>query len=90
MAMALARNYSDSNDELWKECVHWLTRWEIIRPDHKLNWESSHIADLAALLRDGVILCKLLCKIDPGCIDIKDVNLKPIMAQVEYIKIISA
>uniref|UniRef100_A0AAR5Q3C8 Protein vav n=1 Tax=Dendroctonus ponderosae TaxID=77166 RepID=A0AAR5Q3C8_DENPD len=89
MAMALARNYSDSNDELWKECVHWLTRWEIIRPDHKLNWESAHIADLAALLRDGVILCKLLCKIDPGCIDIKDVNLKPIMAQFLCLRNIS-
>ncbi|ENN72651.1 hypothetical protein YQE_10749, partial [Dendroctonus ponderosae] len=87
--MALARNYSDSNDELWKECVHWLTRWEIIRPDHKLNWESAHIADLAALLRDGVILCKLLCKIDPGCIDIKDVNLKPIMAQFLCLRNIS-
>jgi len=78
----MATAYPDSNDELWRECTKWLTRWEMIRSDHKANWPTSSIDDLANILRDGVLLCKLLNKIDPGCIDMKDVNLKPTMAQV--------
>ncbi|KAG5896471.1 hypothetical protein JTB14_005853 [Gonioctena quinquepunctata] len=71
----------ETNDELWRECATWLTRCEILRPDHKANWPTACIADLANILRDGVLLCKLLNKIDPGCIDMKDVNLKPTLAQ---------
>lgn len=81
MARALD-NYHDSTDELWKQCASWLTRWGMLRPDHRANWPEACIADLARILRDGVLLCKLLNKIDPGCIDMKDVNLKPTMAQV--------
>lgn len=73
---------SEINDELWRECASWLTRWEMLRHDHKANWPDSKIVDLASILRDGVLLCKLVNKIDPGCIDMKDVNLKPTMAQV--------
>ncbi|XP_030764508.1 protein vav-like isoform X1 [Sitophilus oryzae] len=71
----------ETNDELWRECASWLTRWEILRHDHKANWPDSKIADLASILRDGVLLCRLVNKIDPGCIDMKEVNLKPTMAQ---------
>lgn len=70
------------NGELWRECAVWLTKWEVIRQDHKSNWPSASIADLASILREGVLLCKLLNKIDPGAIDMKDVNLKPTLAQV--------
>ncbi|CAG9766732.1 unnamed protein product [Ceutorhynchus assimilis] len=77
----MAAAYIPESDELWKECAKWLTRWEMIRPDHKAHWPESTIADFAAILRDGVLLCKLLNKIDPGCIDMKDVSLKPTMAQ---------
>ncbi|KAL1517114.1 hypothetical protein ABEB36_000923 [Hypothenemus hampei] len=80
MAMALP-NYPETNDELWRECTKWLTQWEMIHPNHKANWENSTIVDLVTILRDGVLLCKLLNKIDPGCIDMKDVNLKHAMAQ---------
>ncbi|KAL3276931.1 hypothetical protein HHI36_012296 [Cryptolaemus montrouzieri] len=73
--------HDDANDELWRECAAWLTRWEMLRPDHRANWPDACIADLANILRDGVLLCKLLNKIDHGCIDMKDVNLKPTMAQ---------
>ncbi|KAJ8931541.1 hypothetical protein NQ314_015530 [Rhamnusium bicolor] len=82
--MAAAFEENDANDELWRECATWLTRWEMLRSDHKANWPNSCIADLANILRDGVLLCKLLNKIDPGCIDMKDVNLKPTMAQRIY------
>lgn len=71
----------ENNDELWRKCASWLTKWELIRKDHKSNWPTACIADLANILRDGVILCKLLNKIEPGALDMKDVNLKPTLAQ---------
>jgi guanine nucleotide exchange factor VAV len=80
MAAALY-NDKDTTDELWKECARWLTRWGMLREDHRANLPEACIADLANILRDGVLLCKLLNKVDPGCIDMKDVNLKPTMAQ---------
>lgn len=86
MAAALFTD-RDSSDELWKECAKWLTKWGMLRSDHKANWPDAGIADLANILRDGVLLCKLLNKIDSGCIDMKDVNLKPTMAQVGLLEI---
>ncbi|KAF5302731.1 hypothetical protein FQR65_LT08473 [Abscondita terminalis] len=70
-----------TNDELWRECASWLTQWDVLRSDHRTNWPTAGIVDLANTLRDGVLLCTLLSKMDPGCIDMKDVNLKPAMAQ---------
>lgn len=71
-----------ANDELWRVCANWLTQWEVLRPDHRVNWPNASIVDLANTLRDGVLLCTLLSKLDPGCIDMKEVHLKPTMAQV--------
>ena len=71
-----------SGSESWKECAKWLTRNEVLREDHKANWPDASCSDLAYTLRDGVLLCNLLNTLDPGCIDMKDVNLKPQMAQV--------
>ncbi|GBP08262.1 Protein vav [Eumeta japonica] len=68
-------------EELWRECASWLTRCGLLRADHKANWEKSTIHDLAYTLRDGVLLCNLLNVLDPGCIDMKDVNQRPQMAQ---------
>ncbi|XP_066994159.1 protein vav isoform X2 [Anabrus simplex] len=70
-----------SNSEPWKECAEWLIRCEVLRPDHKANWPDASVADLAYTLRDGVLLCNLLNLLDPGCIDMKDVNQKPQMAR---------
>lgn len=69
-------------EDLWRECASWLTRCGLLRPDHKANWETSTIHDLAYTLRDGVLLCNLLNVLNPGCIDMKEVNQRPQMAQV--------
>lgn len=66
---------------MWRECAAWLTRCGLLRPDHKANWEHSTIHDLAYTLRDGVLLCNLLNVLHPGCVDMKDVNQRPQMAQ---------
>lgn len=70
-----------ASEELWRECASWLTRCDVLRNDHKANWPNASIVDLAYILRDGVLLCNLLNTLDPGCIDDKDVNQKPQMAQ---------
>ncbi|CAG5035118.1 unnamed protein product [Parnassius apollo] len=72
---------ASGGEELWRECASWLTRCGLLRPDHKANWKTSTIHDLAYTLRDGVLLCNLLNVLHPGCIDMKDVNQRPQMAQ---------
>ncbi|XP_065334269.1 protein vav isoform X1 [Cloeon dipterum] len=67
--------------ELWHHCARWLTQCGLLRGDHKANWRDSEVGELAFTLRDGVILCSLLNVLDPGCIDLKQVNQKPQMAQ---------
>lgn len=73
---------ASNNNEPWKECCNWLVRCDVLRPDHKTNWLDASVHDLAYTLRDGVLLCNLLNTLDPGCIDIKEVNRKPQMARV--------
>lgn len=75
------RAESEDSGKGWHECASWLTRCEALRPDHKANWPQATAFDLAYTLRDGVLLCNLLNIVDPGCIDMKDVNQKPQMAQ---------
>lgn len=77
-----------NGEELWRECTCWLTKLDILRTDHRANWDNAGIADLANTLRDGVLLCQLLHRLDNGCIDLKDVNLKPTMAQVITFKVL--
>ncbi|XP_063243092.1 protein vav [Bacillus rossius redtenbacheri] len=69
------------NDDCWRKCARWLTDCGILRNDHKANWPEAVVSDLANTLRDGVLLCNLLNALDPGCIDMKDVNQKPQLAQ---------
>lgn len=78
----MAKAAFTSSDEVWRECVSWLTRWNVLRPDHRTNSFDATIVELANNLRDGVMLCTLLSKIDPTCIDMKEVNMKPAMARV--------
>lgn len=72
-------------DDLWRECAAWLTRCNVIPPDHKANGPDSEIRVLALTLRDGVLLCNLLNFIDANALDMKDFNRKPQMAQVCHI-----
>ncbi|KOC65970.1 Protein vav [Habropoda laboriosa] len=72
---------NSDNGSGWHECAKWLTRCGALRADHKANWPQATAVDLAYTLRDGVLLCNLLNTVDPGCIDMKDVNQKPQMAQ---------
>lgn len=71
-----------NSDELWKECATWLTHLGVLRNDHRVNFLNATIVDLANTLRDGVVLCILINTLDPNCIDMKDVNMKPVLAQV--------
>lgn len=74
----------------WHECASWLIRCGVLRADHKANWPQATAADLALILRDGVLLCNLLNSIEPCCIDSKDVNQKPQMAQFLCLRNINA
>ncbi|XP_011871795.1 PREDICTED: protein vav isoform X2 [Vollenhovia emeryi] len=80
---SIKMNRAESEDagKGWHECASWLTRCGALRADHKANWPQATAFDLAYTLRDGVLLCNLLNIVDPGCIDMKDVNQKPQMAQ---------
>lgn len=69
-------------DMLWRECVTWLIRCEVLPPDHRVTLPNSQVLDLANTLRDGVLLCQLLNKLVPGCIDLKEISLRPQMSQV--------
>ncbi|XP_014206930.1 protein vav isoform X1 [Copidosoma floridanum] len=74
----------------WQECASWLTRCKALRSDHRANWPTAKAVDLAYILRDGVLLCNLLNNIESNCIDSKDVNQKPQMAQFLCLRNINA
>ena len=70
------------SDDFWRGCIRWLVDCNIMRKDHRINTEKASIVDFAHFLRDGVFLCNLLHSIDPESIDLRQVNLRPQMAQV--------
>lgn len=69
------------SDELWRESAAWLTKCQIIPPDHRINRSDSDIKLFARILRDGVLLCKLVNFLDPN-VDPVDFHLRPRDAQV--------
>lgn len=73
---------SGGADDLWRECVAWLTRCHIIPTDHMSNTPTAEIRELALTLRDGVLLCNLVLFLDPTCMDASDFTRRPQMAQV--------
>ena len=61
---------NDGDDlRLWRECAAWLTRMEILTPNHPVNTVQAQPFDLAQVLSDGVLLCALARKLNPHCID---------------------
>lgn len=72
-----------SCEENWRECCKWLTRVGLLSADHRANWPTATIKDLAYTLRDGVQLCRLLNLLQPGALDLKDISQRPQMAQVD-------
>ncbi|KAL9881636.1 protein vav isoform X2 [Glossina fuscipes] len=74
-------NASGGGNDLWHECVAWLTRCQIIPPDHVANSPTAEIRVLALTLRDGVLLCNLVLYLDPTCMDPSDFTRRPQMAQ---------
>ncbi|GLH08883.1 60S ribosomal protein L27a [Gryllus bimaculatus] len=67
----------EKNNEYWKNCVNWLVRCEVLRPDHQTLQNGAHVEDLAYTLRDGVLLCCLINILEPDCIEMQNVNLNP-------------
>ncbi|CAL8143746.1 unnamed protein product [Orchesella dallaii] len=68
-------------EENWRDCCKWLTRVGLLSSDHRANWPTATIKDLAYTMRDGVQLCRLLNLINPGALDLKDISQRPQMAQ---------
>ncbi|KAL3242747.1 hypothetical protein MRX96_002513 [Rhipicephalus microplus] len=73
-------------DALWRDCANWLIRCQALPSDHRVTWANAQLIDLANTLRDGVLLCQLLNKLQPGCVDLKEMSLRPQMSQFLCLK----
>ena len=76
---------SSEASNLWRECVQYLIRCGILDQNHKVNWPSSDILDFAQILRDGVLLCQLSNRLSKGCIDMREISLRPQLSQVKVV-----
>ena len=68
---------SDAMADDWKLCADWLVRCEILAPEHPAAKPSGQLQNLAAVLRDGVLICMLLNRLRPGAIDSKEFSPHP-------------
>ena len=76
----------DDEDRLWRECVQWLIRWDVIPPTHFVNSSEAKPIDLAHLLSDGVLLCYVALQIDGTCIPTRLVTGRVPMPKVMEVK----
>ena len=67
----------------WRLCADWLVRCNILAKDNAVNTPSAEVFELVQVLRDGVLLCHLLNRLNPGVIDVKDFSQRPQMSQVK-------
>uniref|UniRef100_A0A1I7X974 Guanine nucleotide exchange factor VAV2 n=1 Tax=Heterorhabditis bacteriophora TaxID=37862 RepID=A0A1I7X974_HETBA len=67
--------------ELWRECVRWLRDVGVLN-FHGLDLSNTLMVDFANMLRDGVLLCRLINELEPYCIDEKAIQLRPHMSEV--------
>jgi guanine nucleotide exchange factor VAV len=65
----------------WTKCVQWLVRVGMLPGDHRLATPAAQLAELAYLLRDGVLLCRLLNRLRPRTINTKDFSQRPQTSQ---------
>ncbi|XP_040582225.1 protein vav isoform X3 [Lepeophtheirus salmonis] len=79
-------NNSSTPEPLWKQCVSWLCRLEVLPDNHCITGSSASIQDLAYALRDGVLLCHVIQIMDPGSVDMRNVNQRPQNAQFLCLK----
>lgn len=73
--------------ELWRECVRWMNECGILDAKHRVAEADAEIGEFATILRDGVLLCLLCNRLCENCIDIKDLQQRPQMAQVHALDI---
>lgn len=67
---------------VWKECVQWMVNCEILHHQHRATWPGAELLDFAQTLRDGVLLCQLANRLVKGCIDHRELSLRPQLSQV--------
>nr|XP_019813769.1 PREDICTED: guanine nucleotide exchange factor VAV3 [Bos indicus] len=70
--------------EPWKQCAQWLIHCKVLPANHRVTWDSAQVFDLAQTLRDGVLLCQLLNNLRAHSINLKEINLRPQMSQLEH------
>ncbi|KAI4886674.1 hypothetical protein NFI96_003878 [Prochilodus magdalenae] len=70
--------------EPWRQCALWLISCRVLPPHHRVTWSSARVFDLAQTLRDGVLLCQLLNNLRPQTVNLKEINLRPQMSQLEH------
>lgn len=68
--------------EPWRECVKWMMECGVLDVTHRVGEENATLNEFAMILRDGVLLCMLCNRLSPNCIDTKDLQQRPQMAQV--------
>lgn len=61
----------------------WLISCNVLPPNHRVTSDTAQVFDLAQTLRDGVLLCQLLNNLRPHTINLKEINLRPQMSQVD-------
>lgn len=61
----------------------WLISCNVLPENHRVTADTAQVFDLAQTLRDGVLLCQLLNNLRPQTINLKEINLRPQMSQVD-------
>lgn len=61
----------------------WLISCNVLPANHRVTADTAQVFDLAQTLRDGVLLCQLLNNLRPHTINLKEINLRPQMSQVD-------
>lgn len=61
----------------------WLISCNVLPANHRVTADAAQVFDLTQTLRDGVLLCQLLNNLRPHTINLKEINLRPQMSQVE-------